>query len=121
MAKKNKYQDYGKETQAFMNAVEKHLTAKFGNIESQWDGLLQMLAEQYEIFIKCKERIKADGLMVTDRFNAPVKHPLLKVQTDSTIQITKLVQEFGISPKAMKGLNLNENNDDEFIEDLTNG
>lgn len=121
MAKKNKYQDYGKETQAFMNAVEKHLTAKFGEINNEWEGILTMLATQYQVFLDCKERIKKDGLMISDRFGALVKHPLLKVQTDSQIQIVKLVSEFGLSPKAMKGLNLNENNDEEFIEDLTNG
>lgn len=120
MGRKRKYQEFSLETQTFMTNVEKHLIEKFGNIEGQWSGILDMLAEQYEIFIKCKERIKQDGLMVLDRFDVYVKHPLLKVQTDAIIQITKLVQEFGISPKAIKNLNV-QNNDDDFLENLTNG
>ena len=119
MGKKSKYSEYGKETQQFMCAVEKHLMDKFGQINNEWEGILSMLATQYELFNQCKEQIKKDGLMVTDRFNAPVKHPLLKVMTDSQIQIVKLVSEFGLSPKSLKGLNIQDNNDDEFLKSLT--
>lgn len=119
MAKKNKYAEYCKTTQTFMNAVENHLTNKFGEIETQWEGILSMLATQYELFQQCKEQIKTDGLMVQNRFGGFDKHPLLKTMTDAQIQTIKLVTEFGISPRAIKGLNLNDNNEDEFIEDLT--
>lgn len=120
MAKKHtKYNEYTKETQQFMLAVEKHLIDKFNEINNEWDGILSMLATQYQVFIDCKEQIKKDGLMVTDRFGAPVKHPLLKVETDAIIQINKLVQEFGLSPKSLHNLKLENNDEDEFIEDLT--
>lgn len=120
MAKKNnKYSDYGKETQAFLSAVEKHLTDKFGTIESQWDGLLQMLANTYDLYLNCKEQIKKDGLMITNRFGSLEKNPLLKVQVDAQIQCLKMVQEFGISPRSIKNLNVQDNNDEEFLFNLT--
>lgn len=119
MAKKQKYTDYGRETQQFMNAVEKHLINNFGEINNEWEGVLSMLATQYQVFIDCRERIKQDGLMITDRFNSLIKHPLLKVETDAIIQCNKLVQEFGLSPKSLKGLNVQNNNDEEFIDSLT--
>ena len=121
MAKKNKYQDYSKETQAFMNAVEKHLIDKFGEITPHWDGLLQMLAVQVDLYNQCKAQIKNDGLMVQDRFGSMVKHPLIKCQTDALIQINKLSQDFGLNPRSLKGLNIQENNEDEFLENLTSG
>lgn len=119
MAKKSKYTEYSRETQTFMNAVENHLITKFGQIENQWEGLLAMMAVQVDLYNQCKAQIKQDGLMVTDRFGAPVKHPLLKVQTDALIQINKLAQDFGLNPRAMKGLNIQDNNEDEFLQGLT--
>ena len=104
-----------------MLSVERHLIDKFGVINNEWDGILAMLATQYQVFIDCRDRIKQDGLMVTDRFGTPQKHPLLKVETDAIIQINKLVQEFGLSPKSLKGLNIQDNNEDEFLENLTSG
>lgn len=121
MGKRNKYADYGRETQQFMNAVEKHLIDKFGNINSEWEGVLSMLATQYQVFVDCKERIKQDGMMITDRFNSLIKHPLLKVETDAIIQCNKLVQEFGLSPKSLKGLSIQNNNEDEFLKELVSG
>ena len=120
MGRKNsKYSEYSRETQAFMNAVEKHLIDKFGNIEPHWDGLLGMLAVQVDLYNQCKEQIKADGLMVRDRFGSMVKNPLIKCQTDALIQINKLSQDFGLSPRGLKGLNIQSNEDNEFLEELT--
>lgn len=113
-----KYSDYTTATQAFMNAVESHLKAKFGTIEPQWEGLLNMLATNYELFWECKHRIKEDGLMIQNRFGGWDKNPLLKVQTDAQIQIIKLVNEFGISPRSIAKLNVQNNDEDDFIERL---
>ena len=113
-----KYSDYTTATQAFMNAVESHLKAKFGTIEPQWEGLLNMLATNYELFWECKDKIKEDGLMIQNRFGGFDKNPLLKVQTDAQIQIIKLVNEFGISPKSIKNLNVATNDEDDFIDAL---
>lgn len=118
MARKNKYSEYTLPTQKFMLAVEKHLIDKFGEISAHWDGLLQMLAVQVDLYNQCKEQIKIDGLMITDRFGSLTKHPLIKCQTDAIIQINKLSQDFGLSPKAMLNMKLQENNEDEFLEGL---
>lgn len=119
MSKKQKYTEYGRETQAFMNAVEKHLIDKFGEITPHWEGLLGMLAVQVDLYNQCKEQIKQDGLMVRDRFESMVKHPLIKCQTDALIQINKLSQDFGLNPRAMKGLNVQNNNEEDFLNSLT--
>lgn len=117
--KKNKYSEYTERTQTFMNAVEEHLSSKFGTIEAQWEGLLSMLATNYELFFNCKDIIKKEGLMVQNRFGSFEKNPLLKVMVDAQIQVIKLVAEFGISPRSIKNLNVTDNNEDDFIEALT--
>lgn len=57
-----KYSDYSKNTQTFMAAVEKHLVKKFGEIENQWDGLLMMLATNYELFWACAQKISSASI-----------------------------------------------------------
>lgn len=121
MARKNKYSEYGKDTQQFMVAVEKHLMDKFNTIEMQWEGLLQMLATTYDLYMNCKEKIKEEGLLITNRFGGLEKNPLLKVQVDAQIQCLKMVQEFGISPKSIKNLSITNNDDEEFLNALTKG
>ena len=120
IAASKKYADYSKATQQFMGAVESHLVEKFQEIKPQWDGLLFMLATQFEVFQQCKARIKEDGMMVLSRFGTYEKHPLLKAQTDAQIQIVKLVAEFGLSPRAMQKLTTTTDNEDDFISALTN-
>jgi len=115
MAKRNKYADYRPETQAFLNAVEKHLINNFKEIKPHWNAILNMLATQYDIFFECRERIKKDGIMVRNRFGTIDKNPLLKVQNDAQIQIVKLVEQFGLSPKAIKNLPTEEDSPDDFI------
>lgn len=75
MAKANKYSEYREETQQFMTSVEKYLKQKYGKIESQWVGQLNMLATNYDLFILAKERVAQDGLMIPNRFGTLEKHP----------------------------------------------
>lgn len=116
---KSKYSSYSKETQAFMKNVESHVKKTFGAIECQWEGLLQILASNYELFWHCEKTIAKEGLTyITDRGKIE-KHPLLKVQTEAQIQLIKLVGEFGISPKSIKLVNVSGNEDEaEFLNNL---
>ena len=102
MARKrtNRYTLYSNETQAFMLNVDKFLIDKYGIIKPHWEGQLDLLASNYELFIMAKNKVKEDGLMVVNRFGNLDKHPLLAQIKDSNIQCCKLINEFGLSPKA---------------------
>lgn len=118
---RNIYMSYTDEVQTTMWNVHKYLIKKYGVIQSEWVSTLAMLADNYSIFFLCRDAIKKDGLMITDRFNVLVKHPLIKVQIDAQIQVVKLLNEFGLSPKSAAKLNdTNEDEEDsllnEFIE-----
>lgn len=118
---RNIYMNYSDEVQTTMWNVHKYLIKKYGVIQSEWVSTLAMLADNYSIFFLCRDAIKKDGLMIVDRFNVLVKHPLIKVQIDAQIQVVKLLNEFGLSPKSAAKLNdTNEDEEDsllnEFIE-----
>ena len=119
--KRNDYSEYSDKTQKFMSTIIKHLTDKFGSIEPQWDGVLDMIAAQYDLFFDCKRRIREDGLLVPDARNVWKTHPLVQVQNNANIQLLKLIQEFGITPKSLKSMPIENNNEDEFLNSLTSG
>lgn len=98
MAKKAKYSEYSENTQQFMGAVEKFIKTKYGKLELHWQGELDLLATNFEIFMQAKEEIRTRGLLIPNRFGSLEKNPLLRVLTDANIQCFKIVQEFGLSP-----------------------
>lgn len=117
------YKEYSEDTQNFMFSVHKYLRKKFNEINDEWIGSLKMLAENYELFIQCSKEIKEKGLLIRDRFNALIKNPLLKVQTDAQIQCVKLLQEFALTPRAAARLFKCDSDDttEEYLQELING
>jgi len=95
---KEKYSQYKEETQEFMENVEKFLVKKYDKLQPEWQGQLNILATNYDMFLEAKRVIKHDGLSVLNRFGGVEKHPLVNVMKDCNIQIIKLCQNFGLNP-----------------------
>ena len=86
----SKYNSYSEPTRKFLQSVEKFIVKKYGGIEPHWDGQLQLLATNYELFILAKTQVREDGLMIRNRFGQWDKHPLLRQITDSNISFMSL-------------------------------
>lgn len=58
-----------------------------------------------------------------NRFGTLDKNPLIKTLIDAQIQCVKLLQEFGLTPKAALRMAQTDNNAEmeEFVKDLVNG
>lgn len=112
MAKKQKY---GLETETieYITSIRSFLIEKFGKINKEWEGALQMLEQNFDMFLKCKKALENDGLTVRDRFGNVQKHPLIKVMQDSNIQVLKLINEFALSPKSSKKIIDTNTSDDD--------
>lgn len=108
--------EYTQTTVKYLTNVRKYLKEKYGKVSPEWEQPLDILADNLELYQQCKESIKKDGLMLVARNGAATKNPLIKVQLDAQIQITKLVNEFGLSPKSASKINLAEEDDDELKE-----
>ena len=113
MEKKN---EYSTQTAKYLKAVKKFLKEKYGKINDEWQQPLEILADNYEIYQQCKESIANDGLMLLAKNGCYTKNPLIKVQLDAQIQITKFLTEFGLTPKAQSKINLANDDDDELKE-----
>ena len=116
--KASKYKQFSAPTQSFMEAVEKFIVKKYGNIEPHWDGQLQLLATNYDLFSLATEQVRQDGLMITNRFGGREKHPMLRQITDSNIQCVKLIHEFGLSPSALGKIKDTNDEENEIIGDF---
>lgn len=114
------YSMYDNEVQTTMRYIHTYLIKKYKRIQNEWLPSLSMLADNFSIFYQCRDAIRADGLMIIDRFGAAIKHPLIKVQVDAQIQIIKLLNEFGLTAKAAAKLNDDTNEEDEDNSPISN-
>lgn len=125
MAKKKEntpFAEYSQQTQTQMKNIINYLTEKYKTIQMEWYTALYMLGDNIELFNQCKQQIKNDGICIVIN-NVPNKHPLLKVQTDSQIQIMKILQQFGLTPYSSSKIKTfeDEDNSENFINTLCNG
>ena len=119
---KKMYSNYLPETQLYLQDFHSFLKSKYGEIQNQWLGQLNQLAYNYDLFLRCKENIAKDGLMIKDRFGTLVKHPLLKVMNDATIQCSKMSQFFGLNVYSDGKINFVASDDsDDLVKALISG
>ena len=67
--------NYSSQTQKFMAEVEAFLKKKYNELQPHWEGQLQLLATNYDLFIKAKEQVNEDGMLVQNRMGGWDKHP----------------------------------------------
>lgn len=119
---KKMYSKYLPETQLYLQDVHSFLKSKYGEIQNQWLGQLNQLAYNYDLFLRCQDKIAKDGLMINDRFGTLVKHPLLKVMNDATIQCSKMSQFFGLNVYSDGKINFVASDDsDDLVKALISG
>jgi P27 family predicted phage terminase small subunit len=120
---RKKYKEFDERVQAQLSMIENFLIEKFGKVNKTWQVGLQMLADNLDKFYECKDHIDEDGVYVKCKNGAFTKHPLLGVQKDLEVQITKLLVEFGLTPRSSKRLLSDDdgNDDEDAIKELLLG
>lgn len=108
--------EYTQTTVKYLTNVRKYLKEKYGKVSPEWEQPLEILADNLELYQQCKESIKNDGLLLVAKNGAFTKNSLIKVMFDAQIQITKIIQEFGLTPKSASKINLVEEDDDTLKE-----
>lgn len=114
----SKNNEYSTSTAKYINAVKKYLKEKYGKVNPEWEQPLEILADNLELYQQCKESIKKDGLMLIAKNGCATKNPLIKVQLDAQVQITKFLSEFGLTPKAQSKIVLNNDDEDDELREL---
>jgi len=68
---------------------------------------ISLLAHTYDNYIKATEMLEHDGLTLYNYTSAGKNmkaHPAVKIQLDAQIQLTKLLIEFGLTPKSRRDI-----------------
>lgn len=86
-------------TRAEIGRISEQLSAQGALTEADFTALT-VLALTLDRYRRAVVIVGRDGALVFDRAGKPQRHPLIKVAADAQIQVLKLLQEFGLTPKS---------------------
>ena len=105
-----------KETKKYIKNVRKYLIGRYGKINEEWEGILLLLADNLDLYQKCKEEVEKVGIFDSSQYK---KNPLLSTMKDLQATILKEIQHLGLSPySASKIKEAPEDDSEDFLEDL---
>ena len=73
------------------------------NILTSLDGsAMDLIGNTYHNYITATRLIQTEGMIITSPRGEKKAHPAVKMQLDAQIQLDKLMDKFGLNPKARK-------------------
>lgn len=109
---------YNEETKEFGLTILQFLTDKYGEVPEIFNHSLKILLTNYNIWAEAKSNVLKNGVMIPGSKDLK-RNPMYKILQDSQIYINSQLKEFGLTPRALKSLNKNEEKDSEHdSEDL---
>lgn len=108
---------YREQTVKYMEDVRNYLTQKFGEVKSEWEMALDMLASTLEQYFQCCDEIEQNGVVVPGQRGIMV-NPACTVKNQCQIRLEKIIAEFGLASKSAMKLTVDVDDTDSFIEDL---
>lgn len=63
---------------------------------------MELLVNTFDLYIKSKERVHKEGLTIISPRGELKNHPCVKTMMDAQVQLDKLMDKFGLNPKARK-------------------
>ena len=70
--------DYSANTIKYITNVKRYLKQRYGKVNDEWNGAIEILADNVELYLQCRNSIFKEGLMMTAKNGAPTRHPLIK-------------------------------------------
>lgn len=111
--------NYKKPTRLYIDNVITYINSKYGSVPPEWWCIIQLLADNLELYNCCKKSIQVNGIYDKETGR---KNPLLSTIKDIQATIMKQIQHLGLSPYAVSKIHDSVEDDaDSFIESLTNG
>lgn len=101
-----------KEVNSYINKVVDFLN-KEEKIKEVDEMGLNLLATNYQIYLMALKDITENGISSTGSRGNNIPNPSVKIMNDAQIQITKLFEKFGLSPKDREKLKTNSDSDEE--------
>lgn len=98
-----------------------YLKAKHGKVEENWMELIDILCNEVALYHQAQEQIKANGIVIVNQ-RGIVANPAVRIGENAVVQIHKLVDALGLTPKSADKIKKNsEEEDKDFLTGLLNG
>lgn len=121
---KKLYSDYDEQVQEYMNNVIECLKEDYGKIPDSWRISLDLIADNYSVYLDAMKNIKKNGLLRTDKQGRTFKNQCYTIMNSAQMQLKDLLKSFSLTPMSrakMKSLKWEENDEteDEYLDYLS--
>lgn len=105
------YASYSPEVRSYMKSVIDCLKKEYTHIPAAWRISLDLIADNYELYLKAKKEIDTNGLITEDKLHRERKNQCLTIMTTTQNKIIQLLNNFMLTPLSrnkMKNVNKNQ-------------
>lgn len=116
---KTVYKKYPKKVQEYMQNLIDCLVQDYKVIPTSWRISLDLIADNYDIYLKAKESIDKEGLIREDNQHRTFKNQNYNIMNSAQDKIIRLMSSFALTPMSkskMKNLDTTALKDE--LEDL---
>ena len=106
-------ENFTEETREFAATIFDFLEQKYGEIPPTFNHSIKILLVNYDLWVQAKDDIMSRGALIPGTKGEMKKNPSLKIFTDSQIYVINQLKEFGLTPRALKSLNKNDEKEPE--------
>ena len=97
------------------------IIAEHGKVEDNWMELIDILCNEVNLYHQAQEQIKANGIVIVNQ-RGIIANPAVRIGENAVVQIHKLVDALGLTPKSADKIKKNsEEEDKDFLTGLLNG
>ena len=121
MEVKNIYKNYDKRVQEYMQNVVDCLEQDYGKIPASWRISLDLIADNYSVYLKAMDDVNENGLLRKDKQNRTFKNQCYNIADRAQSHLKDLLKSFALTPMSrskMRELDSEEIDADEYISTL---
>ena len=119
----DRYKEYRKEVQEYMQIMCQTLTERYGQVDAQYLLNLDILAMNLDILFDARDEMKQNGFQHDDHQGVKRKSGAVQQFNTSQNAIMRLTHDFGLTPYAASKIKDNASTIDakQLLDELVNG
>lgn len=106
-------ENYNEETREFAASIFDFLEKKYGEIPEMFNHSIKILLVNYNLWCDAKKDLLDRGALIPGTKGELKKNPSMKIFLDTQVYVINQLKEWGITPRALKSLNKNEEKEPE--------